>query len=405
MSVPRIPRVRTGRERGAVLPFVAVALVAILAMAALALDMGHAYVNKTRLQNVLDASALASAKVLDETGDVFAAETTAYEMFSRNAALNPELADADAGGDISVTVQFSDTLNPFNAGSVSPKYVRVRANGFVLQNWLAQVIGHPQTQIAGSAVAGPRAVCPDNQVPLVACGDPNAGDFGFQFGESYVMKVAAGDSSDVGPGNFYLRGDAPDLRTGMACGTQDCGTEAIPDEEDTTLPGNKVGPVVQGLNTRFGIYTGPMSDSDPICEANGQSFPAVPDRITKEAQYAELQPEKLYSYEAYRDDRTNYVLTEDASLLDYPDGAWERRILAVAMMECSEDDSGRISFDPLGFGCFFLLDPVEQKGNEAQVYAQFVETCGAKGTAMQVESGGSLPQDIVLYKDPDSEDS
>ena len=55
-------------QRGAVVVLVAVAMTALIMMAGLALDMGHAFLNKSRLQNTVDAAALAAAKRLDETG-------------------------------------------------------------------------------------------------------------------------------------------------------------------------------------------------------------------------------------------------------------------------------------------------------------------------------------------------
>ena len=56
-----------GRQRGIVAVMVAIGLLALLAMVGLALDSGHAVLNKSRLQNTVDASALAAAKVLDST--------------------------------------------------------------------------------------------------------------------------------------------------------------------------------------------------------------------------------------------------------------------------------------------------------------------------------------------------
>jgi Flp pilus assembly protein TadG len=62
------------KQKGVVGILVVVGLVALLAMAGLALDSGHAMLNKTRLQNAVDAAALSGAKELDLTGgDVFLA--------------------------------------------------------------------------------------------------------------------------------------------------------------------------------------------------------------------------------------------------------------------------------------------------------------------------------------------
>ena len=59
----------------------------------------------------------------------------------------------------------------------------------------------------------------------------------------------------------------------------------------------------------------------------------------------------------------------------------------------------------LGFGCYFLLQPVEQKGNEASIYGQFLQGCTASGAPGPAPTAGSDPYIIQLYKDPASGDS
>ena len=50
------------KQDGVVAVLVLVSLIAMLGMVGLALDGGHGMLNKSRLQNVTDAAALASAK-------------------------------------------------------------------------------------------------------------------------------------------------------------------------------------------------------------------------------------------------------------------------------------------------------------------------------------------------------
>ena len=63
------------RQRGAVLVLVAVGMLAIIGMAGLALQSGHLFVNKTHLQNALDAAALSAAKTLNNDGTVETGES------------------------------------------------------------------------------------------------------------------------------------------------------------------------------------------------------------------------------------------------------------------------------------------------------------------------------------------
>jgi Flp pilus assembly protein TadG len=163
-------------QRGAALILVVVGMAAIIGIAGLALDPGHAMLNKTRLQNTVDAAALSAAKTLDETADVTLAEAAANVMFAANAgnAGNRELGQAYARGDVDVTVEFSSALNPFVAGSTPPAYVRVRAQGFSMPAWFSAIVGITSKSVAASAVAGPSPTINQacNIMPMMVCGDP-----------------------------------------------------------------------------------------------------------------------------------------------------------------------------------------------------------------------------------------
>src|SRR5512134_3718515 len=95
------------RQRGAALVLVTVGMVALLLMAGLALDGGHIFLNKTRLQNTVDAAALSAAKTIDETkGNTTEATAAAMAAFSSNAAAygNAELQRSYGGGAGSLSV-------------------------------------------------------------------------------------------------------------------------------------------------------------------------------------------------------------------------------------------------------------------------------------------------------------
>jgi uncharacterized membrane protein len=146
------------KQKGAIAIVVVVGMVAILAMAGLALDSGHAMLNKTRLQNAVDAAALSGAKELDLTGkDTFLARAAAEAAFAANsnASGNAEMGEAYADGTIQLEVQFSRTLDPFVPGTSPAEYVRVRARNFRLPIWFASVVTTADKVVAASAVAGP----------------------------------------------------------------------------------------------------------------------------------------------------------------------------------------------------------------------------------------------------------
>jgi hypothetical protein len=87
-------------------------------------------------------------------------------------------------------------------------------------------------------------------------------------------------------------------------------------------------------------------------------------------------------------------------------GAYDRRNMTVVIAACGAgNNTGQSTLPILGFGCFFLLQEVKQKGNEAEMYGEFVADCDAKGTAGPVPTNIPGPHTIQLYNDPDSKDS
>lgn len=422
-------------QRGAVAVLMAVAMAALILMAGLALDMGHAFLNKTRLQNTVDAAALAAAKTLDDTGNTALATAEAMQAFGNNAAAlgSGELAQAYASGNgsIQVTVEYSATLPPFNAGAPNGPYVRVRATGFVMPAWLVQVGGIFQKTVAATAVAGPRTlnsgstVC--NVAPMMVCGDPTPGAPGMwgypENAPAVLKKSTPGGQSGVGPGNFQLiqlgGPGAAIVRANMAGSYNACiaGGSTI-----QTQTGNEAGPVAQGLNTRFGEYTGPMNNSqatyppDVIVDAQTPALQAVQINPNDASQgydvyqgdthiTAENIHQQLYDYADYNADLANPASYDYQPMSEGGTGAFERRVLAVPVGNCNGTVNGQGSVSLLGFACFFLLQPAQQRGNDSFVYGQFIGDCSVAGTPGPSPVAGNGPHIIQLYRDPASSDS
>lgn len=418
-SMPEIERgAGVRRERGAVMVLFVIALVAIIGAAGLALDSGHTMLNKTRLQNTVDAAALSGAKTLDQSGDTVLATTDALAMFSGNAGGqgNQEIAAAYGGGTLTVAVEFSSTLNPFTPGTSPPEYIRVRAQNFTMPAWFSQVLGVNQKTTAASAVAGPSPtlgeVC--NVLPVMVCGDPAAGPpfWGYSQGDLDVLKSASqGGAHDVGPGNFQLirlgGSGGSVIRENMAGSYDSCASIG---EVIETEPGNTVGPVVQGLNTRFGNFTGPM---------NGMQSTYPPDVVTR-------QPVPPLSYDPNTDQilqggapvndpnaifsNSNYENNIASSNYDYQPapvgiGAFDRRVAAIPIGDCSTTTNGQGQVPLLGFGCYFMLQEAEQQGQESYIFGQFLSECNAAGTPGPLPTSFPGPYVIQLYRDYGSTDS
>jgi Flp pilus assembly protein TadG len=414
-----------------VIVLVAVGIAALILCAGLALDVGHTLLNKTRLQNTVDAAALAAAKALDNTGDTTLATAEAMQAFGTNAtaAGNSELnaSYGSGNGDILVTVEYSDTLPPFTPGSASGPYVRVTATGFTLPAWLARVGGITEKTVAASAVAGPRTltvgstVC--NIAPMMVCGTPGASPlWGYELNSPQVLKKSTpGGQSQVGPGNFQLiqlgGSGAAVVRENMAGSFSTC---LVGGSTIQTQTGNEAGPVAQGLNTRFGQYTGPMNGQestyppDVIVDAQSPSLDAKPkngdpaqgyDVYQGTTQITASNIDQLYNYQDYEADVADPSTYDYQPVQDGGTGAYGRRTLAVPVGNCSGTTNGQGSVPLLGFACFFLLQPAQQKGNDSYVYGQFIQGCEVNGTPGPSPVAGNGPHIIQLYRNPGSGDS
>jgi hypothetical protein len=312
-------------------------------------------------------------------------------------------------GEINIVIQWSETVNPFVSVGIGP-YVRVIATDFALDATLSSVLGVTEIDIAATAVAGPspsiNSAC--NIAPMVVCAmdadDPDL--YGFEKNTLEVLKSAAGDGSAIGGGNFQLiRIDCPGgacVRDNLAGTYGGCVGEGTAVE---TEPGNTVGPTVQGLNTRFGVYSGPVSSEDypPDVVVTQPNPPLSYDDANEQVMQSGAAVDNQtidYGWDQYAADVTS-------NYLDYPPpvGVYERRVMALPIARCDGASSGQSTLEVIGFGCYFMLQQVKQKGNEAEIFGQFLEGCTAGGTPGPQPASGPTPYIIQLYKDPDSQDS
>ena len=416
------------RQRGAVLVLVAVGMLAIIGMAGLALQSGHLFVNKTHLQNALDAAALSAAKTLNSDGTVETATAAGIAAFESHRApatggeptfLERELRDSS----YTLAFSFSATLDPFTAGATETDdppatFVRASATDFTMDTWLANVlpgVGDEQ-DIGGTAVAGPVPIDPANTcdvLPLLMCAptptdpDQDCSDgrcFGWPGGDKEVcLKEAdAGHQGSACPdatqrGNFHLlRLGGPGgniVRQALAGGYSGCvalGATA------PTQPGNIAGPVHQGLNTRFGDYQGGGM--------NREDYP--PDTVTTEAPGPLDGTCTGFCYDQYVDRQHNGPY--DNPPPDAGDGVPDRRKVAAPIGDCRNLPGGATQVPVIGIGCFFLTRKAGIPPQK-EVYGQLVGECEADGNMATAPPGGAgggdPPHKIVLYKDPDSRDS
>jgi hypothetical protein len=253
-------------------------------------------------------------------------------------------------------------------------------------------------------------------MPMMVCGDPSAGApyWGYTPRQPDVLKSSTTNGNwEVGPGNFQLirLGDSQggaDVREAMAGSFDGC---LALDEVIETEPGNTVGPVVQGLNTRFGSYLGPMGGMQSTYPPDVVVQQPVPpldyDSETDQISQGGTVVTDADDIDFHYDD---YASRVGSSSFDYQPaptdiGAFQRREAAVAIGDCSGTTNGQGQIPLLGFGCFFLLQEASQQGNESHVYGEFIENCRTGGVAGPAPTAIPGPYIIQLYRDFDSSDS
>ena len=421
-------------QRGAAMVFIVVSMLALLLMVGLALDVGHATLNKSRLQNATDAAALAAAKMIDSTRSTILATTEALAAFGANAnsSGDQELAAAYAngGGTVSVTVQYSATVAPFVPGAPNGPYVRVLVAGFTRPTWFVAIAGISQVTVSATAVAGPSPTVNNacNIAPMMVCGNPAQGPpqnpnglWGYTPDQPVVLKQATpGGSSAVGPGNFQLiqlgGSGANIVRQNLAGGFSGCVTQG---NNIQTEPGNATGPTVQGLDTRFGDYHGPMGGTEsqyPPDVITTQPNPqlTVTDLGNGNFQIysgsTQITASNIGTVFNYDQGSNNYqermsAQNFDNALAPGGFGTPGRRILAVPVGACTGNSNGSSTVPLLGFACFFLMQEPVQQGTNDYVIGQFIQNCDVNGTPGPQPATGPAPHIIELYHDPDSGDS
>jgi hypothetical protein len=335
-----------------------------------------------------------------------------------NAAAAGNRDMRNSAGTLTVTVEFSSTLDPFTPGSTPAEYVRVRAQNFRMPAWLIPIIGRDNKVVGASAVAGPSPTILNacGLVPLVVCGTPPSQGggppyWGYQPGEVSVLKSAAGQQSPIGPGNFQLLrlgGSGADvLRENLAGGYEGCydGSGTLP-----TQPGNDVGPVFQGINTRLNSYAGPLRssrDQYPPDVVTDQPTPQLGlnsnGQVTQGGQVITNSSQLDFNYEDYQDQvqSGNYDVQPPPADI----GTFERRILPVPIADCSGVNNGQTNLPMLGIGCYFMLQEAVQQGNSANIFGEFVAECEVGGMPGPDPSSIPGPYRIQLYRNFDSRDS
>jgi len=413
------------KQQGLVVILVTVALLVFLAVSALAVDMNHLIVNKTRVQNAVDSAALAAATILDNSKDTDAVED---EVDAALAAMAGASGNHEIDFDSAVVnVEYSNDPEDFTGtpsfGADDDVYVRVSVSSLDMDEFFIQMFGLEKT-VSASAVAGPSSGLRliNNVVPIGVCigdgtfdsdidedglhddtGLPIDSVFGYEVGTVHALKVGDKKLSGMGNGNYHLL----DFGSGGSTVKEALGgnyehSVAIGDDI-TTKPGGTVGPTGDGLNTRFGDHGGGLSESD---YPSDYVTTEPTKKITIDKNTAEIDFDESYTYADYVDDTNNCLDPDTANTGCASNGRAWRRILPIPMVDCTGKSGGATDFTVNKIGCFFLLQkaPTNNSGTQA-VFGEFIHSCSVIGGSGGTESTTEGAYRIVLYDDPDSEES
>ncbi|MGH9645051.1 MAG: pilus assembly protein TadG-related protein [Terriglobales bacterium] len=388
---------------------IAVAMVAVLAMAGLALDIGRLVGDKSRLQATVDVAALSAAKVLDTTGSTVAATAAATSTFNSNIALQSELPRV--GG--TMAVEFSNTLVPFAPGTNPPLYVQVSATGFFIPATLSAVVGFTFFDLNASAMAGPSPTLNNacNLASMMICGTPGAPQNGYAVGQITALQPSTGTPATTGVGYFLQQSSGAHAQDQDYAGAYNaCSTVGTNAPGQTAIP---PAPVADGLNTRFGEYaTGDVnSGSYPPDAVTTQ--PAGADRlkcttlactnittvggtpVANSSQYPLYNYENMYQPAVRAGAYTNPPAPAGNGVVD-------RRVLAVPVANCAAAAGGG-NAPVIGLACMFMLQDVDPI--TGQVFTEAVSSCEVNGNPGPVPNNGPGPYTIELYHVPGSTQS
>ncbi|MDD4905335.1 MAG: Tad domain-containing protein [Methylobacter tundripaludum] len=394
------------KQRGVVVVAVTIALPVLLLIMGLALDFGHVFVNKTRLQNALDATALSAAITINKnikngTGPATAAGIATFDRFKAGSG-NNELAGLTAND---LVFEYSRTLNPwgsFSAATDKFAFVRVTsANMLNVTPVLIQVTNRFTNDIPVPAIAtaGPTGQncsltpfvmcamvtpsvdknCDDDTIKIDALGNAVPGTdgindcYGYNLGQIRSLVIACNGSNSNCPPNSLESGNFNLLDLDGSQGGKDIrdtlqGTTNVCLQGNTlnTKPGWTWGNVKKGIDARFASDT----QQDPYPLPNN------------------------YSPSPYNQYETSGLGNN-------------RRVMAVPIGDCTGLQNGNTTIPKVGIGCTFLTETAQQgPGPAKKIMVEFTgDSCPQNGVWDPNNPVLNGPYKIVLFKSPGSGDS
>lgn len=381
------------RQRGAVIPMVTIVLPVLLLAAGWALDYGHVFVDKTRLQNALDATALSAAIAINRNSTNTGAATTAgkatFDTFKASLG-NNELSGLSAND---LVFAYSRTLDPFVPGTNPPLFVRVTSTGMLnVTPVLIRVFNQFSDDIPVPAIATAGPVGQNcNLVPFVMCAkmtplDTNCDDDTTTIDAS--GNVVAGTD---GFNDCYGYNIGQEISLIQACnGNNSCPGDTLETGNFNLLnvgePGaNVIGEALQG--------------SRNICGGLGNNLDTQPG-------YAWGQVRAGIDARFNSDTNTTVYPSPTANNQYKASGTGNgRREMAAPLGDCRGLQTGNSLIPRVGVGCIFLMQHAVQAGPVKKIIVEFGNSCRQDGVVDPANPVLNGIYKIVLYRSTGSGDS
>lgn len=262
-------------QRGYVIALTLIAMPLLLGFSLLVIDVGRGNNLHTDLQNAVDALALAGARELDgSSNSIIRAEVAMSNLVKNQARFSnggPVLIEADevewyflteipASDDTAIDVDWIGAYQ--TTEGTDAIYVMVVSHERPMTALFPLPVGLTKDTVDfGASAVATYDVAACDVTPIFIC-NPYEGD-GLSFEEAFSQGLTYGKEfrllktdATPGPGNFGLLDTEIPLREAFAKGT--AGT-CYSRTSITTKPGVTLGHVNVGLNVRFDIYAGPLS--------------------------------------------------------------------------------------------------------------------------------------------------
>lgn len=387
-------------QRGVVTVLVVMALPVLLLIMGLALDFGHVFVNKTRLQNALDATALSAAIAINgDIGKDSAKETRAtaagratFNCFigKTTGCVTPGNGELNGLEAVTLVFEYSKTLNPwgtFNPATDAFAFVKVTSTNMLnVTPVLIRIMDDmpiPARATAGAVgqncdlvplVICPATTLPTNGTPISGCNELGCNGLLYDTkvclkGGTDAKKQATCQSPSLPSGEFgLLRFDGmaggADIRALLAGTVNACANNP------TWEKGNKVGPVSQGIADRFAADLVQTEYQDPF-------------------------PSGGYNPQYVAD--TKVKLSQNPR----PAGTAYNRVMAVPVV----DDCDKVPLNIISASCFLMTEKATHKGTVNEIVGELTTTCPGPGAFSPINAVLNGPYKIVLFKSSGSGDS